>query len=212
LKDMNKKKLIIFDFDGTIANSFSVLVEIINELSKEEGIDQFSSEQIEKARDLPMREIIFQLKISRWKLPFLIRKIQKKFAQKISQVQPIEGIIPVLNELKIAGYVLGVLSSTRKEILDQFMRENKIDAFTFVHSEKNLFGKAKIIKKILKEHALLPSEAVYVGDESRDIDAANEAKLESVAVSWGFNSRKMLAEHKPDCLIDQPEELLTINF
>ncbi|MCX6762070.1 MAG: HAD hydrolase-like protein [Candidatus Moranbacteria bacterium] len=207
---MNKKKLIIFDFDGTIADSFSVLVEIINELSKEEGLDQFSADQIEKARDLPMREIIFQLKLSKWKLFFLARKIQKKFAQKISQVRPIEGIVPVLAALKEKGYVLGVLSSSRKEILDQFMRNNKIAVFTFMHSEKNLFGKAKILKKILKEYAFVPSEAVYVGDESRDIDAAKEAEMESVSVSWGFNSKKMLAENKPDYLIDKPEGLLEI--
>jgi phosphoglycolate phosphatase-like HAD superfamily hydrolase len=207
---MNKKKLIIFDFDGTIADSFSVLLSIINELSDEEGIARFSSEQITQARDLPMREVILQLKISRWKLPFLTRRIQAKFAQKIDKVRPIEGIISVLEKLKSAGNILGVLSSTQKEILDQFMRENKITAFTFVHSEKNLFGKAKILKKILKEYALAPSEAVYVGDESRDIDAAKEAGLEMVAVSWGFNSKKMLAGHQPDFLINQPEELLKI--
>lgn len=207
---MNKKKLIIFDFDGTIADSFSVVLEIINQLGVEEGVGQFSPEQIKKARDLPMREVIFQLKISRWRLPFLVRKIQTRFAQKIGEVQPIEGIVPALQALFEKGCTLGILSSTREEILERFMRNNKIDVFTFLHSEKNLFGKAKILKKILKEYRILPSEAVYVGDESRDIDAAKEAGLESVSVSWGFNSKKMLAEHQPDYLFDRPEELLEI--
>jgi HAD superfamily hydrolase (TIGR01509 family) len=204
-----KIKIIIFDFDGTIADSFSVLAEIINELSRAEGFGVFSADQIEKARDLPMREIIFKLKISKWKLFFLARKIQKQFAQKILQVQPIAGIIPVLQELKKRGYMLGVLSSTRKDILEQFMRNNKIDVFTFVHSERNLFGKAKILKKILKEYQFEPSEAIYVGDESRDIDAAKEARMRVVAVGWGFNSRKMLERKQPDYLLNEPNELLT---
>jgi phosphoglycolate phosphatase-like HAD superfamily hydrolase len=209
---MNKKKLIIFDFDGTIADSFSIVLEIINQLGVEEGVGQFSPEQIKKARDLPMREVIFQLKISRWRLPFLVRKIQTRFAQKIGKVRPIKGIVPALQALAEKGCILGVLSSTREEILERFMRNNKIDVFTFLHSEKNLFGKAKILKKILKEYRILPSEAMYVGDESRDIDAAKEAGLKSVSVSWGFNSKKMLAEHQPDFLINQPEELLNLNL
>ncbi len=209
---MDKKKLIIFDFDGTIADSFPVLLGVFNQLVEERGMARFSAEKIEEARNLSMREIIFQLKISRWKLPFLARKIQKEFAQRISQVQPISGIIPVLCVLKEAGYLLGVVSSTRKETLEQFMRNNQIDVFTFVHGEKNLFGKAKILKKILKEYAILPSQAVYVGDESRDIDAAKEAGVKSASVSWGFNSKKMLAKHQPDYLIDKPEELLAINL
>ena len=209
---MDKKKLIIFDFDGTIADSFPVLLGVFNQLVEERGMARFSAEKIEEARNLSMREIIFQLKISRWKLPFLARKIQKEFAQRISQVQPISGIIPVLCVLKEAGYLLGVVSSTRKETLEQFMRNNQIDVFTFVHGEKNLFGKAKILKKILKEYAILPSQAAYVGDESRDIDAAKEAGVKSASVSWGFNSKKMLAKHQPDYLIDKPEELLAINL
>ncbi len=207
-----KTKIIIFDFDGTIADSFLTLVEIVNELGKTEGIGVFSADQIKKARDLPMREIIFQLKISKWKLFFLARKIQKKFAQKISQVGPVAEIIPTLQELKKSGFILGVLSSTRKEILEQFMRNNKIDVFTFIHSERNLFGKAKILKKILNEYHFDPSEAVYVGDESRDIDASREANVRVAAVSWGFNSRKMLEKNRPDYLFDTPEELLALKI
>ncbi len=205
-----KTKIIIFDFDGTIADSFLTLIEIVNELGKAECLGVFSADQIEKARDLPMREIIFQLKISKWKLFFLARKIQKKFAQKISQVSPVAEMIPTLQELKKNGFVLGVLSSTRKEILEQFMKNNKIDVFTFIHSERNLFGKAKILKKILKEYHFDSSEAIYVGDESRDIDASREANMRIAAVSWGFNSRKMLEKNHPDYLFDKPKELLTL--
>lgn len=205
-------KIIIFDFDGTIADSFSVLYEIIKQLAGDEGIFEFSAGQIAKARDLPMREVIFQLKISKWRLPFLARKIQKLFAKRISEVLPIDGIIPVLNVLKKRGYVLGVLSSTHKEILEQFMKNNQVDVFTFLHSERNVFGKAKILKKILKDYKFKSAEAVYVGDESRDIDAAREVGMRCVSVSWGFNSKKMLKKYKPNYLIDKPEELLTIKI
>lgn len=203
-----KTKIIIFDFDGTIADSFVVLIDIVNQLAKEEGISEFSCEQIEKARDLPMREIIYQLKISKWKLPFLARKIQKRFAQKIFEVAPIKGIISTLNTLKKKGYTLGVVSSTNKEILDFFMQNNQINVFAFVRSERNIFGKAGILKKILKEYNFKKEEAIYVGDESRDIDAAREAGIKIISVSWGFNSKKMLAKSNPDYLIDNPQDLL----
>lgn len=204
--------LIIFDFDGTIADSFSVLLEIMNQLAQEGGIPRFTAEQVAQAREMPMREIITALKIPRWRLPFLARKIQKRFAEKIKDVRPVDGIVPVLEGLKAQGRTLGVLSSTRQETIERFMERNQIGAFAFIHSEKNLFGKAKILRKILEGRSSVPAEAVYVGDESRDIDAAHEAEMRSVSVTWGFNSKKMLVQHQPDFLIEKPEELLTINF
>jgi phosphoglycolate phosphatase-like HAD superfamily hydrolase len=51
MKKNYEKKLIIFDFDGTIADSFEILISIINDLLEKEGREKISEEAIEKSRD-----------------------------------------------------------------------------------------------------------------------------------------------------------------
>src|SRR5262245_13801927 len=84
----------------------------------------------------------------------------------------------VLRGLRGAGCRLGVLSSNA---------EGNIRACLRAHQVEELF------------------EAVvgYVGDEVRDIEAARKA-----AVTWGFNTRDLLARHRPDHLVERPDQLL----
>jgi phosphoglycolate phosphatase len=59
----------------------------------------------------------------------------------------------------------------------------------------------------LKQQNLRLEQAIYVGDEIRDIEAAKRSNIKVIAVSWGFNSKEILAQHEPDFLIDEPKQL-----
>ncbi|NES07303.1 MAG: HAD hydrolase-like protein, partial [Okeania sp. SIO2F4] len=80
----------------------------------------------------------------------------------------------------------------------------------FITSGTTLFGKHRAIKKYLKSENIQPEEMVYVGDETRDINAAKKAKVKAIAVTWGFNSREALSEYQPDALVEQPQELIEV--
>ena len=80
--------------------------------------------------------------------------------------------------------------------------------FSFVCSVRSLFGKGRAINNVLRSQNIKPEEAIYVGDEARDIEAAKKNKVKIIAVSWGFSSRKILEEYVPDLLINDPEELI----
>ena len=75
----------------------------------------------------------------------------------------------------------------------------------FIYSANTLFGKDKIIKKLIKQYQLPLERTYYVGDETRDIEAAKKSNVQVVAVTWGFNSADVLARYKPDYLIDNPK-------
>jgi phosphoglycolate phosphatase-like HAD superfamily hydrolase len=62
----------------------------------------------------------------------------------------------------------------------------------------------------LRKESLNPEEVVYVGDETRDIEAAKKSQIKVIAVTWGFNSKQVLAAQNPDFLIDRPEELIKV--
>ena len=90
-----------------------------------------------------------------------------------------------------------------------FFFENNIDQlFDFVHSGKNIFGKDKVLLRLLHKYKIKRNSVIYVGDETRDIEALKRIKIPIIAVSWGFNSHSILEKFNPNALIDDPRELL----
>lgn len=205
------QKVVIFDFDGTIADTVDALVSIANRLAKEFGYVQITPEELALLRNLTSREIINYSGISVFKIPFLVKKIKGELKSKIPELKPIPGMKEALINLKNAGHCLGIITSNSKDNVTEFLRINELDnLFEFIYSGITIFGKTTIINNLLKQKQLKPEEVIYVGDETRDIEASKKANIKVVAVSWGFNSPEVLAKQNPNYLIHHPSELLDV--
>lgn len=207
---MDKKPIIIFDFDGTVADSFEEVFRAFNDMSGKYGYKRVKPEEIEEFKNFSSREILKKFNIPRWKLFFILWEGKKRFNKEISQINLFPGIKEALKKLEDEKCILGILSSNSQKNVREFLAHNQIDSFDFIYSKFNLFGKAEILKKIIKERKFDQKEVFYVGDETRDVEAARHAGVISVAVAWGFNSREILAQHHPDYLLDKPDDLLKI--
>ena len=202
-------KAIIFDFDGTVADTFDTIVQISNRLALEFGYKQAAPEEIEKIKNLSSREIIIQSGVSIFKLPFILRKLKNELNNEIHRLNPLPGIREALEELKMQGYRLGIITSNDRENVTLFLEKNQLkELFEFIYSGATIFGKSRVINRFLNQAHLAPEEVIYVGDETRDIEAAKRSKIKMIAVSWGFNSKTVLAEHNPDFLIHHPHQLI----
>lgn len=203
--------VIIFDFDGTLADTLEALVGITNRLAKEFGYQAVNSEEVKLLQNLNSQEIIRQSGISLFKLPFLLRRVKIELSREIHQLQPIMGVPEALMSLKQAGYCLGIVTSNDEANVRAFLKLHDLhDLFEFVYSGSTLFGKNKVLSRLLKQRQIRQHLVIYVGDETRDIDAAKRVAIKSIAVSWGFNSKQVLARQNPDFLIHHPQELLPI--
>jgi len=204
-------KVIIFDFDGTIANTFDVLVQITSRLLQEFGYKRASPEEIEQLRNLTSREIIKASGISVFKIPFLLRRVKADLKNEILSVKPIPGMKEVLIELSNQGNQLGIITSNSKDNVNLFLENNGLKGiFSFVCSGTTLFGKNHVINSFLREKNLRLEQVVYVGDETRDIEAAKRSKIQMIAVSWGYNSKEVLMHQNPDFLIENPSQLIEV--
>ncbi len=202
-------KAIIFDFDGTVADTFDTIVVISNRLALEFGYKQAAPEEIEQIKNLSSREIIRQSGVSLLKLPFILRKLKHELNNEIHRLNPLPGIREALEELKMQGYRLGIITSNDRDNVMLFLQNTNLqELFEFIYSGATIFGKSRVINRFLKQAQLAPEEVIYVGDETRDIEAAKRSKIKMIAVSWGFNSKTVLAEHNPDFLIHHPKELM----
>lgn len=205
------QKVIIFDFDGTIADTVDALVSIANNLAVEFNYAQITSEEFVILKNLTSREIFKYSGIPLFKMPFLLKKVKRELKNKIPELKPIQGIPQALLELKNDGNRLGIVTSNSKDNVKEFLKVNNLDnLFEFVHPGVTIFGKTKIINNILRQKQIKTQEVIYVGDETRDIEASKKSQIKIVSVTWGFNSEAALTKENPDFLIHHPRELVEI--
>lgn len=201
---------IIFDFDGTIVDSYDTMVHIFNQMASELDIEPLSKDELAHLRDMTLKEVLKALGIPLYRLPTFFIKARKEYVNHIVTLQCIPGVEDILRELS-ANYHFSIITSNDEEIVDMFLKRHNIrELFNPVYSAKNIFGKHKVIQKLMKERQLDPQSTIYVGDEVRDIEASKKAGIDVISVAWGLNSHKILAKHNPTYLIDKPEELHAI--
>lgn len=201
---------LIFDFDGTLADSFQIHLDIFNQLNVKHRKRPLSDQEVKLFKQLSMRDFIKQQKIPLWQLPSLIK--EARTIQKTQHLEP--TIFPELTKVIPAlatQYQLGILTSNTSANVERFLNHHNLsNYFSFVDAEPELFGKHHKLKKLIKQYKLNPAETAYVGDEVRDIEAAHLAGIKIIAVCWGFNSVSALKEAKPDLLLKSPSDLSSL--
>lgn len=203
-------KILVFDFDGTIADTFSEFIGIGNKLAEKYSFKKITEEDIPRFRESDIVGVLRELKIPLWKLPLIVNDGRAELHKIIDNLKPIKGIKVHLEKLHEAGFTLGILTSNSEKNVKRFLEKNEMQVFDFIYSGSSLFGKDKVIRSMLREKKFAAEDVLYVGDESRDIEASKKAQVQVAAVTWGFIARKSLEKFKPDFLLDKPEDLLKI--
>jgi phosphoglycolate phosphatase len=202
---------LVFDFDGTIADTLGETRLIFNKIAPDYGIRQVSEQEMDHLRHLSLKDLLKHLKISKIRVPSLIARGTSLMRGSISQLPLIEGMGEVLVELRRHARCFGILTSNTTENVDLFLRTHGLrEQFDFISSTSKLTGKARHLKAIRKTFSLKNEELLYIGDELRDVKASQKAKIPIAAVTWGFNSRKSLAASNPNYLFDKPSDFLSL--
>lgn len=202
---------LIFDFDGTIADTLGESRRIFNELAPDYGIRQVEEHEIAQLRHLSLKEILSVLNIPKRRVPSIIARGTGMMRANIDRLQLIVGMKDALTEMRNHTDSFGILTSNTTANVDVFLRNHGLrDLFEFVSSTSKLTGKARHLRAIRKTFSLKNTEMLYIGDELRDVKAAQKANIPHAAVSWGFNSRESLEKAKPTYLIDHPEEFVRL--
>jgi phosphoglycolate phosphatase len=199
---------IIFDFDGTIADSFDYVADF---LASSAGKPKLTDDQKQALRGLSMLAMARQLGFKWWRLPSLFFKGRNRMGLAIKYLKPFKGLPELLNKLHLEGHELFILSTNSLHNVHRFLHQHDLHQyFLEVYGGVGLFSKAPALKKLLSEQKIELKNAIYVGDELRDVEAAQSIDLRIVAVTWGFASMANLKDKKPTALADNPTQLLGI--
>lgn len=207
---MEKLKAVIFDLDGTIADSAKIGLKAINSLAKKYKYDEIIDSP--EIRDLSPTEFIrSHLKLGSLKFLLWFRELKRVFGKHVDKIVIFPEMQKTLKELKAMDLKVGLVTSNSKENTIKVLKNNKIlDLFSFIYTSGSLFSKTRTIKKMLKTEKLNMFNTVYVGDEIRDITACKKSGIPIIAVTWGANSAGALKEKGADYYAWKPEEIVSI--
>ncbi len=202
-------RTVIFDFDGTIGDSFKIILEIGHELTHHKLLR--NPEEIERLKNEKILKIADELGIKKYQWPILLFRGRKMMTKRLGEVKPFDGIKDVLHKLKKNGFRLFIISSNSNDNIEKFLKRYKLnDIFEDVHGGVGIFGKARALKKLIKKFDIDKETTVYVGDEPRDITSSREAGIPCISVSWGFNTEDLLLKSNPMVVVRSSDELLKV--
>ncbi|HZU36130.1 MAG TPA: HAD hydrolase-like protein, partial [Gemmataceae bacterium] len=193
-------QLLLWDFDGTLADTFALAVQTYNELAESYGFRPIPDPQ--SARRLTLRQFLTQYEVSIRKLPGFIRHFLRRQRLHAADVRLFPELPAILHTARDAGLTLGILSSNSQANIQACLQANGVaELFDFVMGYARLLGKVPGIRQVLRRQHRAPADLLYIGDEARDVEAARKAAVDSAAVTWGFHAPEVLARAKPTYLV-----------
>lgn len=207
MKKMDEK-LLIFDFDGTIADTKSLYYRAISEELRKYG---FSADKVDKAIDLGMslRKTLKNMGFGFVYSYFVKRGIMKKMRKYILEVRKCKDVdsIKKLKERKI------VVTNSLKEFAVPVLKHLNLDKeFSEIYGADDFTDKAEFISEYFKENKINKNNCYYIGDRMADVRLARKVGCISVIISGkcAWDSRKEILKENPDFLLDDINEISEI--
>ena len=201
--------LILFDFDGVLADTLGDMLQFAQEVCDELGVSHVVTQG-----DLSNLEVMSfatygrACEVPEHLMNEFVRGCLTRFAEKKYPPAIFEGLSEIVKELS-ANNVIAIVTGNTAQNVNAFLLAHGLDEC--VRAVYGVDAPGSKVEKILKaqNQFAAENEAVYmVGDSVSDVCAAREAGVQSIAVSWGHQSVEMLIEAKPDVFVHSPGELI----
>jgi phosphoglycolate phosphatase len=199
--------LIILDFDGTLADSFDWFCSVLNGVADRYRFRRVEAHEVDGLRLQGARAIVAHLGIPRWKLPLIARHMHALAARDAARIGLFPGVTAMLAEIAEAGVPLAILSSNRVDTVRRVLGPDnaaRVDAYACGAS---IFGKARRLKALLARTGTAADQALCIGDEVRDLEAARALGCPFGAVAWGYTDPRALAALGPEYVFSEPAEI-----
>ena len=203
---------LIFDFDGTLANTLDLILDLYNEhITKQFSCKVFDKANIEEFRKRRPTSFLRDFGVTPLKLPFIIFRVRKLMNAHITEAQLFVGMKEVLETLHDNHVKMGIVTSNSVENVELFLQHHQLTSyFTFIRSSKRLLSKKRSLEKVMAKNGLKKEETIYIGDEIRDIRSSKAAKIRCAVVTWRHQHRSLLEQQAPYAILETPADILKL--
>ena len=198
-------KTFIFDLDGTLLDTLDDLAASVNYALRLHHMPEHSLDDIRRFVGNGVR-LLMERAVPQGTFR------QHYIRHSLDTTRPYDGIVPTLQQLQHRGCQLAVVSNkmmaATRELVAHFFPY--ITVAIGEHEAEGIRRKPApdTVMEALRQLGTGPEGAVYVGDSDVDILTAQNSRLPSISVLWGFRSEDFLRAHGATTLIARPEELL----
>lgn len=213
------KKAVIFDLDGTLADTIASITYCGNLALSRSGLPSFGEEDYKRfvgdgAAMLIRRALLAAGDERLERFDEVYKTYLDVFAKGcMYQVKPYEGVRALLEELRRLGVRIAVLSNKPDadslRVVEELFGKGYFD---FVQGQRADIPRKPDpagVYRIMEAFGLSAGDFLYVGDSGVDMKTGRAAGIFTVGVLWGFRERKELAENGADAVIAEPRELLS---
>jgi len=203
--------LIIFDFDGVLADTLDDMLNFAQAVCAELNIDcRPTPADLDALETMSFVEYGKQLGVPDHLASEFARRCLKRFIDKPSPPKIFTEMAQVIEELS-AHHSIGIVTGNTTRTVENFLIENGIRQYvSAVFAVDQPGSKVEKIQKAKSQLAAAKDSVYYVGDAMSDIYAARQASVKSVAVSWGHQSIGKLVNAQPDYVIQSPKGLIDV--
>ncbi|HPO14416.1 MAG TPA: HAD hydrolase-like protein [Candidatus Hydrogenedentes bacterium] len=200
--------VIMFDFDGVIADSYEAFFGTFTSVCTDMSFDKLNSrEAFLKLFEGNMIQQLVKAGFPVWRLKKLVKQFQPRITEANKRVRPFAGMPEIISRLA-AVHPVYVITSNVSETVAAFLDTFGAMGVKDVLGADKETSKVKKIKKVRKGHP--GQQSFYIGDTKGDIVEGKTAGATTVAAAWGWHPVETLQEAKPDHLLHSPQELLTL--
>lgn len=201
--------LAIFDFDGTLADSFPFFLRLHNQLARKHGFGEVAPEDVPALRAMSTRELMARSGLPAWRLPVVARDFTRHM-QQADDVGLFDGVPAMLRGLADRGLRLALVTSNSRQNIDRVLGSELLGLFGHIDCGASIFGKRNRLQRAARAHGITPARSIYIGDATADADAAREAGMHFGAVDWGYTTPEALAARGPARRFSVVQDLLDI--
>ena len=190
-------RLVVFDFDGTLADSFGWFSRELNAAADRHGFKRVEGHEVETLRGLGSRAILRHLGIPLRKVP----RIAAEMKEAMTTGEPVRlfpGVEAMLARLREGGVTVEVVSSNSDRNVRRILGPEGAAGVGLSGCGASLFGKGRRFRRIVRRRGVPAKQVLCVGDEQRDIEAAHETGFAAGAVSWGYATFEALRALGPE--------------
>ena len=200
-------RLVIFDFDGTLADSFGWFLDVFDAVADRFRFRRLDRDRVDHFRSLSTRDLLDHHGVPLWKVPMIAANARRLQGQDLDAITVFAGMRDVVADLRARGVTLALVTSNAHANIARVLGPETMAAFTHVSCGASLLGKTNKFRAVLKAAGIDALDALAIGDELRDMEAARATGMACGAVGWGYALPERLRREGPDHFFDRPQDI-----